>query len=60
MEDKFEFSAEERSLTLQLLKQLRDKIGKTLKPDDELKLRHHLIYAIQNNQIKRNLEHGEN
>ena len=55
MEDKFEFSAEERSLTLQLLKQLRDKIGKTLKPDDELKLRHHLIYAIQNNQIKRNI-----
>lgn len=55
MEDKFEFSAEERSLTLQLLKQLKDKIGKTLKPDDEQKMRHHLIYAIQNHQIKRNI-----
>ncbi len=55
MEDKFEFSAEERSNTVQLLKQLRDKIGNTLKPDDEQKLRHHLINAIQNHQIKRNI-----
>jgi GTP pyrophosphokinase len=55
MEDKFEFSPEERSLTVLLLKQLRDKIGNTLKPGDEQKLRHHLVFAIQNNQVKRNV-----
>ncbi len=53
MEDKFEFSPEERSLTVKSLKQLRDKIGNTLKPGDEQKLRYHLVYAIQNNQVKR-------
>src|SRR5574344_609585 len=55
MEDKFEFSPEERSLTVLLLKQLRDKIGNTLKPGDEQKLRHHLVFPIQNNQVKRNV-----
>src|SRR5574344_140539 len=55
MEDKFEFSLEERSLTVLLLKQLRGKVGNTLKPGDEQKLRHHLVFAIQNNQVKRNV-----
>lgn len=55
MEDKFEFTPEERTITVELLKNLRDKIGNTLKPDDEVKMRRHLINAIQNNQVKRNI-----
>ena len=55
MEEKFEFTSSEWNETQILLDKLKISIGRTLKPDDEEKIRSYITYAIQNNQIQRDV-----
>ena len=53
--EKFEFSAEERELTLALYGQLKEKIGTSLEADDETKIKQHMTYMVNQNQVNRDM-----
>jgi guanosine-3',5'-bis(diphosphate) 3'-pyrophosphohydrolase len=55
MDEKLEFTPNERQESLEILERLRTSIGDTLKIDDEAKLRDHIHSAIQNNLIQRDV-----
>ena len=51
--DRFEFTPEEREETLALYARLKESIGSSLREDDEMKIRHHLMQSIEQNQVRR-------
>jgi guanosine-3',5'-bis(diphosphate) 3'-pyrophosphohydrolase len=55
MDEKLEFTPNERQESLEILERLRTSIGDTLKIDDEAKLRDHIHSAIKNNLIQRDV-----
>ena len=55
MEQTFEFTQNEKSETLAILARLKEDIGDTLKPGDERKLHEHIINAISENKIQRDI-----
>jgi guanosine-3',5'-bis(diphosphate) 3'-pyrophosphohydrolase len=55
MDEKLEFTPNERQESLEILGRLRTSIGDTLKIDDEAKLRDHIHSAIKNNLIQRDV-----
>ncbi|MCH4147359.1 MAG: RelA/SpoT family protein [Prevotella sp.] len=55
MDDKFNFTLEERRESLEILQRLKASMGGTLKPDDELKLKEQLTNAINQNRIQRDV-----
>ena len=55
MIERFTFTAEERELALELYLDLKNKIGATLQPGDEEKIRLHLLHAIDNGELQRDV-----
>ena len=55
MTREIDFTIEERELAFALYAQLKGKIANSLEKDDEEKMRHHLMNAIENNQVKRDV-----
>lgn len=55
MEEKFSFTTQEREQALALYAQLKDKVGESLKQDDELKIRRHLMSIIEEHQVRRDV-----
>lgn len=55
MEDKFIFTAEERLQTKAIYQQLHEKIADSLRPDDEQKIRLHILKSIEDGHVKRNI-----
>ena len=55
MEQTFEFTQNEKSEALAILARLKEDIGDTLKPGDERKLHEHIIDAISENKIQRDI-----
>jgi guanosine-3',5'-bis(diphosphate) 3'-pyrophosphohydrolase len=55
MEDKFSFTNEERIEIIQIVKFLHKEIGLTLLEGDEKKIKQHIIGAIENNHIQRDI-----
>ena len=55
MEQTFEFTQNEKNETLAILARLKEDIGDTLKPGDERKLHEHIINAISENKIQRDI-----
>ena len=55
MEQTFEFTQNEKSEALAILARLKEDIGYTLKPGDERKLHEHIINAISENKIQRDI-----
>lgn len=55
MEQTFEFTQNEKNEALAILARLKEDIGDTLKPGDERKLHEHIIHAISENKIKRDI-----
>ena len=55
MEQTFEFTQNEKNETLAILARLKEDIGDTLKPGDERKLHEHIIHAISENKIQRDI-----
>ena len=55
MEQTFEFTQNEKSEALAILARLKEDIGDTLKPGDERKLHEHIINAISENKIQRDI-----
>ena len=52
---KFEFTQQEKEETLVLYNEVRTLLGDSLKKDDELLMRHHLMHAIEEQQMQRNV-----
>ena len=55
MNERLEFTIEEKELALALLGELKEKIASTLEADDEAKLRQHLLTAIEQGLVKRDV-----
>ena len=55
MEQTFEFTQNEKNEALAILARLKEDIGDTLKPGDERKLHEHIINAISENMIQRDI-----
>ena len=55
MTDRFEFSDGEAELALQLYSELKEKIAPSLEEGDEQKLRSHLLHAITENKVNRDV-----
>ena len=55
MTEHLEFTIEERDLTLALYTELKTKIAPSLECDDEMHLRSHLLHALEQNQVKRDI-----
>lgn len=55
MADRFEFTHQEKAASLLLYSTLKEKIGPSLLPDDEKKIRGHLADSVKQNLIKRNV-----
>ena len=55
MTEHLEFTIEERELTLALYTELKTKIAPSLECDDEMHLRSHLLHALEQNQVKRDI-----
>ena len=55
MEQTFEFTQNEKNEALAILARLKEDIGDTLKPGDERKLHEHIINAISENKIQRDI-----
>ena len=53
MADKFEFTKREKESTLQIYARLKEKVGPSLLPGDEEKMRAHLHLSIENNMVGR-------
>ena len=52
---KFEFTPQEKEETLALYSEVRALLGDALKKDDEQLMRHHLVRAIEEQQMHRNV-----
>lgn len=55
MADRFEFTQQEKEATLQLYVMLKEKIGSSLLSGDEEKMRGHLVDAIEQNHVSRDV-----
>ncbi len=55
MTEHFEFSIEERDQALALYTELKEKIAPSLEEDDEGRIRSHLLHAIEQNMVKRDI-----
>lgn len=55
MADRFEFTHQEKAASLLLYSTLKEKIGPSLLPDDEKKIRSHLADSVKQNLIKRDV-----
>lgn len=55
MEQTFEFTQNEKNGAPAILARLKEDIGDTLKPGDERKLHEHIIHAISENKIQRDI-----
>ena len=55
MEPKFDFSSDERIEALSLYAKLKDRVGDSLLPGDEQKMRHHLMQLMDGNHVIRNI-----
>lgn len=55
MADRFEFTHQEKAASLLLYSTLKEKIGPSLLPDDEKKIRGHLADSVKQNLIKRDV-----
>ena len=55
MADRFEFTHQEKAASLLLFSTLKEKIGPSLLPDDEKKIRGHLADSVKQNLIKRDV-----
>ena len=55
MTEHLEFTIEERDLTLALYTELKTKIAPSLECDDEMHLRSHLLHALEQNQVRRDI-----
>ena len=55
MTEHFEFSIEERDQALALYTELKEKIAPSLEDDDEGRIRSHLLHAIEQNMVKRDI-----
>ena len=55
MEEKFEFSVAERHEAMALYTSLKDKIGQSLLPDDEQKIRQYLVLQIEQGRVERDV-----
>lgn len=55
MADRFEFTHQEKAASLLLYSTLKEKIGPSLLPDDEKKIRGHLADSVKKNLIKRDV-----
>lgn len=55
MADRFEFTHQEKAASLLLYSTLKEKIGPSLLPDDEKKIRGHLSDSVKQNLIKRDV-----
>ena len=55
MNERLEFTIEEKEQALALLGELKEKIASTLEADDEAKLRQHLLTAIEQGLVKRDV-----
>ena len=55
MEPKFDFPSDERIEGLSLYAKLKDRVGDSLLPGDEQKMRHHLMQLMDGNHVIRNM-----
>ena len=55
MTEHFDFSIEERDEALALYTELKEKIAPSLEEDDEGRIRSHLLHAIEQNQVRRDI-----
>jgi GTP pyrophosphokinase len=55
MEEKFEFTPEEKAETLAIASKLKASVGDTLKPGDLEKVEKHVMSSIEKGQIERNI-----
>ena len=55
MTEHFDFSIEERDKALALYTELKDKIAASLEEEDEGRIRSHLLHAIEQNKVKRDI-----
>ena len=55
MEPKFDFPSDERIEALSLYAKLKDRVGDSLLPGDEQKMRHHLMQLMDGNHVIRNI-----
>ena len=55
MTGRLEFTTQEKEETLLLYQKIRDQIAPSLKPGDEVRMRHLMMRAIETNQVNRNV-----
>ncbi len=55
MTERLEFTTEEKEETLSLYQTIREKIASTLHPDDEERIRHLMMKALETKQVSRNI-----
>ena len=55
MENKFEFSTEERAETIELYTWLKDQIGNSLQNEDEQKIRKHMSELMEQQHLQRDV-----
>ena len=55
MAERFEFTIEERELVLNLYTELKEKVAPSLEEDDEGRIRSHLLHAIEQDQVQRDV-----
>ena len=55
MTEHFEFTIEERDEALALYTELKEKIAPSLEENDEGRIRSHLLHAIEQNMVKRDV-----
>ena len=53
--ERLEFTIKEKEQALQLYQRIREQIASTLLPDDESRMRNHLLYTIEQCQVSRNI-----
>ena len=55
MAERLEFTTQEKEETLLLYQKIRDQIAPSLKPGDQVRMRHLMMRAIETNQVNRNV-----
>ena len=55
MTDKLVFTSEERVETMLMYSKLKERVGDSLLPDDELKIRQHLSVLMEHGQVQRDV-----
>ena len=55
MTERLDFTAEEREQTLSLYTELKEKIAPSLEENDEIQVRSHLLHAIEENKVRRDV-----